>query len=96
MRQQVSPVKSDLCRRFAGHQRSTAAATTERVTGRRRKHGDELQDPVVTRESGITTIAFNRPEKRNAMSPQLHNEMFELLTELRYNSAGTVGIPGRA
>jgi feruloyl-CoA hydratase/lyase len=50
----------------------------------------------VTRESGITTIAFNRPEKRNAMSPQLHNEMLELLTELRYNSAGTVGILGRA
>ena len=38
---------------------------------------------LVTKENGITTIAFNRPEKRNAMSPQLHNEMFELLTDLR-------------
>jgi trans-feruloyl-CoA hydratase/vanillin synthase len=40
---------------------------------------------LVTSESGVTTIAFNRPEKRNAMSPQLHGEMFELLTELRYD-----------
>jgi trans-feruloyl-CoA hydratase/vanillin synthase len=41
---------------------------------------------LVTRESGITTIAFNRPEKRNAMSPQLHEEMFDLLTELHYET----------
>ena len=40
---------------------------------------------LVTKESGITTIVFNRPEKRNAMSPQLHGEMFDLLTELRYD-----------
>ena len=43
------------------------------------------QTLLVTKENGITTIAFNRPEKRNAMSPQLHNEMFDLLTELRYD-----------
>src|ERR1041385_185983 len=40
---------------------------------------------LVSQESGITTITFNRPEKRNAMSPQLHREMFHLLTELRYD-----------
>ena len=40
---------------------------------------------LLTKDGGITTIAFNRPEKRNAMSPQLHREMFELLTELRYD-----------
>jgi trans-feruloyl-CoA hydratase/vanillin synthase len=40
---------------------------------------------LVTKENGITTIAFNRPEKRNAMSPRLHNEMFDLLTDLRYD-----------
>jgi feruloyl-CoA hydratase/lyase len=40
---------------------------------------------LLTKEGGITTIAFNRPEKRNAMSPQLHREMFQLLTELRYD-----------
>ena len=40
---------------------------------------------LLSKEDGITTITFNRPEKRNAMSPQLHREMFELLTELRYD-----------
>src|SRR4026207_1265790 len=43
------------------------------------------QTLLVTKEGGITTIAFNRPEKRNAMSPQLHSEMFDLLTDLRYD-----------
>jgi trans-feruloyl-CoA hydratase/vanillin synthase len=43
------------------------------------------QTLLVTREGGITTIVFNRPEKRNAMSPQLHREMYQLLTELRYD-----------
>ena len=43
------------------------------------------QTLLVSTDGGITTIAFNRPEKRNAMSPQLHGEMFELLTELRYD-----------
>lgn len=45
----------------------------------------DYQTLLVTREGGITTIAFNRPEKRNAMSPQLHREMHQLLTELRYD-----------
>src|SRR5690349_6854966 len=40
---------------------------------------------LVSTEAGITTITFNRPEKRNAMSPKLHEEMFELLTDLRYD-----------
>ena len=40
---------------------------------------------LVSTENGITTITFNRPEKRNAMSPQLHREMFNLLTEIRYD-----------
>ena len=40
---------------------------------------------LVSTENGITTITFNRPEKRNAMSPQLHREMFDLLTEIRYD-----------
>jgi feruloyl-CoA hydratase/lyase len=40
---------------------------------------------LLAKEGGITTITFNRPEKRNAMSPQLHREMCQLLTELRYD-----------
>src|SRR4029450_12072122 len=43
------------------------------------------QTLLVTKAGSVTTIAFNRPEKRNAMSPQLHREMFDLLTDLRYD-----------
>ena len=48
------------------------------------------QTLLMTNEGGVTTIAFNRPEKRNAMSPQLHGEMFELLTDLRYDKGTRV------
>jgi trans-feruloyl-CoA hydratase/vanillin synthase len=34
---------------------------------------------VETDDEGITRITFNRPEKRNAMSPTLHVEMEEIL-----------------
>jgi len=37
---------------------------------------------LIEREDGITWLTMNRPEKRNAMSPQLHLEMDEALTEL--------------
>jgi feruloyl-CoA hydratase/lyase len=37
---------------------------------------------AVTREEGITFVTFNRPDKRNAMSPQLHREMDAVLDEL--------------
>ena len=32
--------------------------------------------------AGITWVILNRPEKRNAMSPQLHFDMAEVLNEL--------------
>ena len=59
---------------------------------------------LLTRDGGITTITFNRPEKRNAMSPQLHREMYQVLTELRYDKqtkvvvltgAGVTSVPGK-
>ena len=37
---------------------------------------------IVTKEDGITTIKFNRPEKRNAMNPTMHFEMYDALTRL--------------
>ena len=40
---------------------------------------------LVKKENGLTTITFNRPEKRNAMSPQLHRDMYQALSELRYD-----------
>src|SRR5438046_10663036 len=39
----------------------------------------------VNKDNGVTTITLNRPEKRNAMSPQLHREMYDCLTDLRYD-----------
>ena len=36
----------------------------------------------VEKENGITWVIFNRPEKRNAMSPQLHFDMDDALAHL--------------
>jgi trans-feruloyl-CoA hydratase/vanillin synthase len=36
----------------------------------------------IEREDGVTFVVLNRPEKRNAMSPDLHHEMCEALDEL--------------
>jgi trans-feruloyl-CoA hydratase/vanillin synthase len=47
---------------------------------------------VVEREgtSGVTILTLNRPEKRNAMSPRLHEEMTQVLDVLRYDAATRV------
>ena len=37
---------------------------------------------LVDTKDGVTTITFNRPERRNAMSPKLHMEMVDALTAL--------------
>lgn len=37
---------------------------------------------LVDKADGITTVRFNRPEKKNAMSPTLHREMYHALSEL--------------
>jgi trans-feruloyl-CoA hydratase/vanillin synthase len=43
------------------------------------------QTILVDNKDGVTTITLNRPEKRNAMSPQLHRDMYDCLTDLRYD-----------
>ena len=43
---------------------------------------NSLQTVKVEREGTTTFVTLNRPEKRNAMSPQLHFEMVEVLKEL--------------
>ena len=42
----------------------------------------KLKNVKVEREGGITWVILNRPEKRNAMSPELHFEMDETLKYL--------------
>lgn len=43
---------------------------------------DKCENIKVEKEDGITFLAINRPEKRNAMSPGVHEEMFEALAVL--------------
>ena len=43
------------------------------------------QTLLVDNKDGVTTVTLNRPEKRNAMSPQLHRDMYDCLTDLRYD-----------
>jgi feruloyl-CoA hydratase/lyase len=43
---------------------------------------DRYETIEITKENGITFVTLNRPEKRNAMSPQLHREMDEALDDL--------------
>jgi trans-feruloyl-CoA hydratase/vanillin synthase len=40
---------------------------------------------LVEEDNGIFTVTFNRPEKRNAMNPELHRQMHQILSDLRYN-----------
>jgi trans-feruloyl-CoA hydratase/vanillin synthase len=42
----------------------------------------EYQNVNVEREDGITFVILNRPEKRNAMSPALNDDMVDVLNEL--------------
>jgi enoyl-CoA hydratase/carnithine racemase len=37
---------------------------------------------LIEKQDGITWLIMNRPDKRNAMSPQLHLEMDDALAEL--------------
>ena len=37
---------------------------------------------LVEKNDGITWVTFNRPDKRNAMSPQLHLDMDDVLDDL--------------
>ena len=41
----------------------------------------EYKTVLVEKEGGITWVILNRPEKRNAMSPQLHFDMYDAVTD---------------
>ena len=42
----------------------------------------EFKTVKVEKDNGITWVILNRPEKRNAMNPQMHYDMIDVLTEL--------------
>jgi len=43
-------------------------------------------------ENGITTVTFNRPDKKNALNPVLHNEMLNIMNELEFDDSTRVVI----
>jgi trans-feruloyl-CoA hydratase/vanillin synthase len=43
------------------------------------------QTILVEKNDGVTTVRFNRPDKRNAMNPTLHREMLAALTDISYD-----------
>ena len=45
---------------------------------------------AVTKRDGIGLITLNRPEKKNAMNPQLHEDMTRVLEDLRYDDEARV------
>ncbi len=46
----------------------------------------EYSTIAIDRQDGITTLRFNRPEKRNAMNPQLHRDMYSALSDLEFDA----------
>jgi feruloyl-CoA hydratase/lyase len=45
---------------------------------------------LLDNQDGVATITLNRPNKRNAMSPRLHEDMTAALERLRYDNAARV------
>jgi feruloyl-CoA hydratase/lyase len=50
----------------------------------------EWKTVKVDLEGSIAVVTLNRPQKRNAMSPQLHIDMVDVLETLRYDNASKV------
>ena len=45
---------------------------------------------AIEKTGGVALVSFNRPDKKNAMNPQLHEDMTAALEELRYDDAARV------
>ncbi len=61
----------------------TAKKSVKEKTASKYKYNNVL---VEQRKDGITFLILNRPEKRNAMSPELHHEMDDALERLAVDS----------
>jgi len=44
----------------------------------------------IEKADGVALVSFNRPDKKNAMNPQLHEDMTAALEELRYDDDARV------
>ena len=54
---------------------------------------DHFDCVKVELHDGIAYVRMNRPEKRNAMNPRLHDEMEEALTHLEVDPDAKVIVP---
>ncbi len=45
---------------------------------------------LIDKQDGVAVVTINRPQKRNAMSPQVHKDMTAALDELRYDDDAQV------
>jgi trans-feruloyl-CoA hydratase/vanillin synthase len=67
--------------------KKAAKKTAKKAAAKRAPRRAAPKDPVfetckIERQGGITFLIMNRPEKRNAMSPQLHMDMSDALDYL--------------
>ena len=56
---------------------------------------DHFECVKVELHDGIAYVRMNRPEKRNAMNPRLHDEMEEALTHLEVDPDAKVIVDSR-
>src|SRR5512140_424336 len=84
--------KSSSCARRSG--RDASARSDGIRIGRRAPAGKQTRISAMTyrtllveRSNGVALVSLNRPDKKNAMNPQLHEDMTALLEELRYDDA---------
>ena len=55
----------------------------------------ELETVTFTVENGIAWVSFNRPDKRNCMSPRLNRQMMRVLDELEFRAdVGVLDLSG--
>jgi trans-feruloyl-CoA hydratase/vanillin synthase len=50
----------------------------------------QYQTVKVERDGGVVFVVLNRPEKRNAMNPQMHEEMVQVLSRLEFDQESRV------
>ncbi len=60
--------------------------TTSKLQSTTPLHGERSEEETVAVDvvDGIAWVRFNRPEKRNCMSPKLNRQMAKVLTELEF------------
>jgi trans-feruloyl-CoA hydratase/vanillin synthase len=49
-----------------------------------------FQTIQIVKDAGIAVVTLNRPDKMNAMNPQLHEDMIDVLEQLRYDDEARV------